>query len=127
MKHAALALALLSAPRAFANGTHLPDVIDVMLTPGDETRVSIEANFGLLESEAGAPFTWICHETIVSFSGVIPAYATNADGVLLGSARLVGFGVDPMETLYRSADDGRARDLRRGERPDGASVNDGVT
>jgi len=77
-----------------------------MLTPGDETRVSIEANFGLLESEGGAPFTWTCHETIVSFSGVVPAYATNADGVLLGSARLIGFGVDPMETLYRSADDG---------------------
>lgn len=100
----AFAGASLSGAPALANGTHLPDLIDVLLTPGDETTIGIEANFGLLESRDGGPFHWICHETISSFPGLIPAYAVNADGVILASARLPGFGNDPDETLYRSDD-----------------------
>lgn len=97
------ALSLAGVP-ALANGTHLPDVVDVMLTPGDETTIALEANFGLLESRDGGPFHWICHETVTAFPGLIPAYSVNADGVLLASVRLPGFGVNEDETLYRSAD-----------------------
>lgn len=101
---AAAAIAWLAASGARANGTHLPDVVDVLLVPGDETAVSLETNFGLLESKDGGPFHWICHEAFVTITGVVPAYTANGDGVLLGSARLVGFGTDPAETVYRSVD-----------------------
>lgn len=102
---ARLGLLLAALPAvAGANGTHLPDVLDVRLRPGDTESAWIESNFGLLDSGDGSAFTWICHEAITEVPGVTPLYARGGDGTVLATVRLPGFGVDPDETVYRSAD-----------------------
>lgn len=121
MRAAAAVVLGLAAATAHANGTHLPDVLDVMLAPGDPTSVTIETNFGLLQSADGGPFHWICHETITPYAGLIPVYTANADGVILGSVRLPAFGTDPVETLYRSSDEGCTWSVTGGL--DGAAIS----
>ncbi len=81
------------------------EALDVLLTPGDTTALGIEASFGLVLADDGHQFDWTCHEVITAEGSLVtPAYARNANGVLLGGLLSAADGRDEGEALYRSVD-----------------------
>lgn len=90
---------------AIANGTALPDTLDVALRPGEASSLALEANFGFLESRSGAPFTWICHEIFLPpTSSITPTFFEGSGDLLLATVRSLGIANDPDHSLYRAAD-----------------------
>lgn len=100
-----LALLALGAPAiAAANGTALPDTLNVALRPGNTSEAGIEANFGWLSADDGVSFSWVCHETVLDpTSSLTPIYYLG-ENVTITTVRSLGVAIDPTFSLYRSTD-----------------------
>jgi len=66
---------------------------------------SVESNFGLLVSEDGDRFSWICHEAVTAEDALItPAYTRNQAGTWLVAIPAPAQSREADEPVYRSTD-----------------------
>lgn len=89
---------------AWANGTSLPDTLNVAIRPGNTTEVGLEANFGWLSSPDGGDFTWVCHETVLAPTSELTPFFFLGQNVTLVTVRALGVSVDPAFSVFRSVD-----------------------
>ncbi len=82
-----------------------PEALDVFVPADGGTAIALESSFGLLLSDGGPEYRWLCHEAIIELgSTVTPRYAMNSQGVILGTTGVLGSSRDTDETLYRTTD-----------------------
>ena len=81
---------------------------DVLLPPGGPSAILVTEPFGLLTSQDGGGFTWVCHEVLSAPGGssLLPRFAVADDGTLLGVVGQLDGVVTPGVSLYRSDDGG---------------------
>ncbi len=96
---------LLSTSAAFGHAGAPVDSIDVILQPGDDVALGLEASIGFLWNADGEHFDWLCHEAVTAPDAVLtPRYAVSADGVMLSWMPSLEQVREEGETLLRSPD-----------------------
>lgn len=82
---ALLVAAVLSAPRAFANGRN-PHTVAIALAPGDNQTLYVSTTFGLVISkDGGCTFNWVCEQALGYGGTWDPRYAIGADGTIFAT------------------------------------------
>jgi hypothetical protein len=100
---AALVLHSLSSAEAHVGAA--PGSIGVFVAPDGGDAIGLESTFGLLLSDGGPEYYWLCHEAIIEIGTTItPRYAMNSQGVILGTTGALASSRDSHETLYRTTD-----------------------
>lgn len=79
---------------------------DLLPRPGFPEVVLLEAPWGLVVSDDGEAFDWICHEVLSNGVAELPEFEVSGDGTLLGVTGLLTGVAEPGESLYRSTDEG---------------------
>jgi hypothetical protein len=92
-------------PGAAAHSGSPPDTLDVLVDPAGGPALAIEATIGLVVARDGENYHWICHEAVLpGGSPRMVRYRWTEEGVTFALPRVLGLGILPAESLYRSSD-----------------------
>ncbi len=79
---------------------------DVLPRSGSPNVTLLEASWGLVVSDDGESFDWICHEVLSNGVAELPEFEVSSEGMFLGVTGLLTGVLEPGESLYYSPDDG---------------------